>query len=180
AISGITTWRLAGADSKYAVLRYEAAGGLNAVFGYGNPVVGQAAYLNAGRSITDFGGKDAANGVLVTPDGRTIAAGCGGSTLYPNLEEIVSEDAGDFTFSRYDSSGLPLPTTAELPPPVGTGTLPPSANSVRGQWTTDFAEPLEFRENECARGLALSGSKIVAAGKTSSGDDFAVVRQSTL
>ncbi|WP_406835353.1 calcium-binding protein [Streptomyces sp. AHU1] len=76
-----------GPGGDFAVRRYNPDGGQDTGFGTG------------GLTTADFGGTDAAHGVALQPDGKTVAAGGGG----PN---------GDFALARFEGGGSP-------PPPAG-------------------------------------------------------------
>jgi uncharacterized delta-60 repeat protein len=85
-----------GTHDDFAVVRYDAAGGLDPTFGTG------------GKVVTDFGGAvDKAWAVLVQPDGRIVAAGHAGRSTTGGLDN-------DFALARYTASG-------ELDVSFGTG-----------------------------------------------------------
>jgi uncharacterized delta-60 repeat protein len=71
-----------GAGGEFALARYNPNGSLDVSFS------------GDGRQTTDFGGNDAASGVAIQPDGKTVAVGV-----------ASSGSAGDFALARYNSDG---------------------------------------------------------------------------
>ncbi|MER7466539.1 calcium-binding protein [Streptomyces sp. NPDC097981] len=128
-----------GLGSDFALARYNTNGSLDTTFGTG------------GKVTTDFGGTDAAFGVVVQPNGKIVTAGysdAGGT-------------ASDFALARYNTDGS-LDTT------FGTG----------GKVTTDFGTGRNDVANGVA--LQTNG-KIVAVGSSALGtaNDFALARYNT-
>ena len=99
-----------------------------------------------GRVTTDFGGFDEALGVAIQSNGKIVAAG---------FTEWFPSPLHDFALARYNRDG----------------SLDSSFNGD-GKVTTDFGG-----SDDVAHGVAIqSDGKIVAGGRGTTGDDFALAR----
>src|SRR5262249_1411043 len=115
----------------FALARYNADGSLDPGFGAG------------GKLTSDFfGNYDQANGVVIQPDGKILAAGSTGHT--------ASSSSFDFALARYNPDGSP-----------------DAAFGSSGKQTTDF-----FGNQDAAFGIVIQADgKIVLAGYAHHGDD---------
>ncbi|MBA2945460.1 DUF11 domain-containing protein [Streptomyces himalayensis] len=124
------------AGGDFALARYNTDGSLDTSFD------------TDGRVTTDFGGNDGANGVVVQPDGKIVAAG------------FAATDGTDFALARYNTDGS-LDTSFD----------------TDGKVTTDFTLNGPANDVALGLALQDDG-KIVAAGNSNSGGsiDFALAR----
>jgi uncharacterized delta-60 repeat protein/uncharacterized repeat protein (TIGR01451 family) len=162
----------------FALARYNVDGSLDSTFGSG------------GKVTTDFGGFDAAFGLVVQPDGRIVAAGQGGG--------------GNFALARYNADGSLDPTfgsggkvTTAIGGALGVALQPdgkivavggggPASDFVAARYNPDGTLDTSFGSGgvvttdlgpfEAATAVVIQADgKIVATGSTSSGN-FALVR----